>query len=110
MGGSGVGGVTWFIASNSVENSEGCKEESEEESVVKFVTIVGERPGAKSGLKTAGIDRPQEHVNLCILRSSGWVFRPGGVQILWIPDQTGMRMKGGEKKRQGYDTAGKTEL
>ena len=110
MGGSGVGGVTWFIASTKVDDSDGCRSESEEESVVKFVTVVGERPGAKRSLKTAGINTPQRNINLCILRQGGWVFRRGDVQLLWLPDQTGSRVTGREEKGVGEQSYVKTEL
>ena len=110
MGGSGVGGVTWFIASTKVDHSEGCRSESEEESVVKFVTVVGERPGAKRSLQTAGINTPQRNINLCILRQGGWVFRRGGVQLLWVPDQTGSRITARDDRDGGGDRTGKIEL
>ena len=110
MGGSGVGGVTWFIANTKVDDSDGCRAESEEESVVKFVTVVGERPGAKRSLKTAGINTPQKNINLCILRQGGWVFRRGDVQLLWVPDQTGSRVTRTEDSGDGVDRSAKTEL
>ena len=110
MGGSGLGGVTWFIASTKVDDSDGCRSESEEESVVKFVTVVGERPGAKRSLKTAGINTPQRNINLCILRQGGWVFRREDVQILWLPDQAGSRVTGREDRGDDGDRSVKTEL
>ena len=100
MGGSGVGGVTWFFASEIVHSSEGCKAEADLESVEKFLTEVGERPGAKSGLTSAGIENPQKNVNLCILRHTGWVFRLGDVELVWIPDQTMTRVRGKEDVNQ----------
>ena len=101
MGGSGVGGVRWFIAGNMTQDSDGCKKESGLESVDKFVTKVGERPGAKSGLKSAGIEKPQMNVNLCILRHSSWIFRAGKVDLIWIPDQSGFRKTEKEEISEG---------
>ena len=56
-----------------------------------FTTEVGERPGAISGLLEEGISSPREIVNLCILRSGGWAFRRGQVQLTWIPNMETMR-------------------
>ena len=47
MGGSCVGELRWFFPG--------------------LESKVGERPGAKSSLKSAGIEKPQMNVNLCIL-------------------------------------------
>ena len=110
MGGSGVGGVRWFIAGDMTQDSEGCKKESELESVEKFVTKVGERPGAKSGLKSVGIEKLQMNVNLCVLRHSIWIFRPGKVDLIWIPDQSGFRMKEKDDIDNGEGLHIKTEL
>ena len=33
----------------------------------------------------------REIVNLCILRSGGWAFRRGSVQLTWIPNMETMR-------------------
>jgi hypothetical protein len=110
MGGSGVGGVTWFFASDSTHDSEGCNKESTLESVEKFLTEVGERPGAMSGLKSAGIHQPQSDVNLCILRPPTWIFRPGKVDLIWIPDQGAFRRKGKEDIQEKGGINIKTEL
>ena len=34
---------------------------------------------------------PREIVNLCILRSGGWAFRRGSVELTWIPNMDAMR-------------------
>ena len=44
-----------------------------------------------SGLFTEGISAAREIVNLCILRTGGWAFRRGSVQLTWIPNMETMR-------------------
>ena len=109
MGGSGIGGVTWFFASDTSNDSEGCTIEAEHESLKTFLTKMGERPGAKSGLESVGIKEPKSDVNLCILRPPNWVFRPGKVDLIWIPDQSGFRKNGKVDQREDDHVDTKTK-
>ena len=96
--GSGIGGVTWFIASDTVKDSEGCKEEASVDGLVKHMTKRGERPGAVRSLQEEGRGKPGEVVNICIQRYPHWIFRPGKVELLWIPDNSEFQKKGNDEK------------
>ena len=77
--------------SSKTRDSLGCQEEFEEGKVKIFTTVVGERPGAITGLTEEGILRPVESLNLCILRGQTWAFRRGRVELGWRPNLEDMR-------------------
>merc|ERR1712037_138091 len=98
MGGSGIGGVQWFLASPSTKDSSGCGSEA---SPRVETTVKGERPGA--GLREEG------PANLCIKRGEFWVFRPGQVEVRWVPDNSGMKVgeKMGRKTKEEVEVGSK---
>ena len=69
----------------STQSTEGCNEEFLHGNVKIMTTLVGERPGAKSGLLESRISEPTENVNICILRGTTWVWRKGKVDLMWVP-------------------------
>ena len=71
---------------DSTQSSEGCTAEFLDGHAKIMTTLVGERPGAKSGLLDSGISEPTNKVNICILRGTSWVFRKGNVDLMWVPD------------------------
>ena len=78
--------------SEATKDSTGCQAEFAGGENLIFTTEVGERPGAMSGLVREGILTGRESVNLCILRTGGWTFRRGKVQLTWIPNMETMRV------------------
>ena len=85
---------SWNVSSKNeaTKDSRGCQTEFAGGENLIFTTEVGERPGAISGLVQEGISAPREIVNLCILRTGGWAFRRGKVQLAWIPNMESMRV------------------
>ena len=82
----------FYSKSEATKDSTGCQAEFAGGENLIFTTEVGERPGAISGLVREGILAARESVNLCILRTGGWAFRRGKVQLTWIPNMETMRV------------------
>ena len=92
--------------SEATKDSFGCKTEFDGGKNQIYTTLVGERPGAKSGLFKDGISSPTEIVNICILRGEHWAFRRGKVDLTWIPNMETMRT-GREKAEEGLGEEGR---